>query len=216
MEDFHLFLAFTGQYEEMCSIVCSVSIRAIYLIWLPLTLQIGMFTTGLMLHFVLPSLARFVHIMGSCCSDMWDGLRPYTIIMSAVLCVQQTFTFITWLHDKFMTATALLHCIGAMLIIIGCLTIFVLNLPHVVQHLSQTTKPRKTAALIVLIGGILHFVGAVLATSNPIYCNYTLCDVHIFSFMVLPLSVAIMLFADEFRLCILLVISLEIIRSESK
>ena len=115
-----------------------------------------------------------------------------------------------------MTATALLHCIGAMLIIIGCLTIFVLNLPHVVQHLSQTTKPRKTAALIVLIGGILHFVGAVLATSNPIYCNHTLCDVHIFSFMVLPLSVTIMLFADEFRLCILLAISLEIIRSESK
>ena len=158
---------------------------------------------------------RFSHTMGSCCSDMWAGLRPYTIIMSAVLCVQQTFTFITWLHDKFMTATALLHCIGAMLIIIGCLTIFVFNLPHVVQHLSQTTKPRKTAALIVLVGGILHFVGAVLATSNPIYCNYTLCDVHIFSFMVLPLSVTIMLFADEFRLCVLFVISLEIIHSES-
>eukprot|EP01083_Nonionella_stella_P088562 246900_1 len=138
--------------------------------------------------------------MGLGCSELWSHLRPHTTLFSGLLCAFQVLVFIYWVEDKYMTVSALLHCIAATLIVLGTLTLFCLYLPHMVSHLSGTSKPRKTAGIMILIGGILHFIASILAIANPIYCNYSLCEVHIFVFMMVPFSICIILFLDEFYL----------------
>eukprot|EP01084_Bolivina_argentea_P172633 299046_1 len=136
--------------------------------------------------------------MGTCLSDLCSQIRVQTILFAGGLCAYQILTFIFWVHDKYMTVTALLHCIASILVMLSALTLLLLYLPHMVTHLSSTTKPRKTAAIMILIGGILHFIAACLAISNPLYCNYELCEIHLFVFMILPVSITIILFLDEF------------------
>lgn len=136
--------------------------------------------------------------MGSCCSDLCENLQPQTILFNGFLCAFNVLTFIYWVHDPYMTVVALLHCIGSILIIIGSLTLFCLYLPHMVNYHDSTTKGRKSAGVMILIGGLLHFIGAILAISNPLYCNFFLCEIHLFVFMILPFSLTIILFLDEF------------------
>merc|ERR1719461_1256107 len=138
--------------------------------------------------------------MGSCCSELCGQVRPQTILFSGFLCAYQVLQFMYWIHDEYMTITALLHVIGSVLIFIGALTLFCLYLPHLANYLAVSSKPRKTAAIMILLGGILHFIGAVLASSNPIYCNYFFCEIHIFVFLLLPFSITLILFIDEFYL----------------